>query len=62
MTEKYKELKNDIKHEIESLEKLITELKDVENVRSISARRVIGSILHDSYNCCERIFRVQACI
>ena len=58
MIEKYKELKNDVKHEIESLEKLITELKDVGDVSSISTRRVIGSILHDSYNCCERIFRL----
>lgn len=55
---KYEELVNDIKHETHNLEKLITELEDVNDDNSISTRRIIGSILHDSYSCCERIFRL----
>jgi len=58
MQGKYEDLKNDIRHEIQNLEKLINELKDVKDDGSISTRRIIGSILHDSYNCCERIFRL----
>ena len=58
MREKHEELKNDIMHEIQNLEKLITELKVAKDDGSISTRRIIGSVLHDSYNCCERIFRL----
>lgn len=55
---KYEELKSDIKHELQCLEKLIAELKSTRVENDISTRRIIGSILHDSYNCCERIFRL----
>ena len=58
MREKHEELRNDIKHEIQNLEKLITELEVTKDDGSISTRRIIGSVLHDSYNCCERIFRM----
>ena len=58
MSKKHEELISDIKHEIENLKKLITELKDVNDDNSISTRRIMGSILHDSYSCCERIFRL----
>lgn len=55
---KIDQIKNDIRHEIQNLNKLLSELNDVEDDGTIRTRRVIGSILHDSYNCCERIFRL----
>lgn len=58
MSKKHEELISDIKHEIENLEKLITELQGVTDDNSISTRRIMGSILHDSYSGCERIFRL----
>ena len=55
---KRENLKSDVKHELQNLEKLMDELKSTCIGHDIGSRRVIGSILHDSYNCCERIFRL----
>ncbi len=47
-----------IKNELENIDGLRTELGGVSvSEFSVSARRLAGSILHDFYNCCERIFR-----
>ena len=58
MGKKYEDLKSDVKHELQNLEKLMDELKFTNIGHDISSRRIIGSILHDSYNCSERIFRL----
>ncbi|MEP9411511.1 MAG: hypothetical protein HRF42_08910 [Candidatus Brocadia sp.] len=58
MGKKYEDLKSDVKHELQNLEKLMDELKFTNIGHDISSRRIVGSILHDSYNCCERIFRL----
>lgn len=58
MNKKAIDLYNDIMHELQNLETLADELKTVKDFDSLGGRRMIGSILHDSYNCCERIFRL----
>jgi hypothetical protein len=54
----YEALKSDVRHELQNLGKLMDELQSTHTDENIATRRVIGSILHDSYNCCERIFRL----
>lgn len=44
-----------IERELENLNELKRELRDIDSYNSIVIRRSIGSILHDFYNCCERI-------
>lgn len=46
-----------IERELESLKELKREMKDAGPHNSIIIRRSIGSILHDFYNGCERIFK-----
>ncbi|MBI5193683.1 MAG: hypothetical protein HZA08_09620 [Nitrospirae bacterium] len=46
-----------IERELENLNEHKRELKDIDSYNSIIIRRSIGSILHDFYNCCERIFK-----
>ena len=46
-----------IERELKNLNELKRELRDIDSYNSIIIRRSIGSILHDFYNCCERIFK-----
>ena len=46
-----------IERELENLNELKREMKEIGAHDSIIMRRSIGSILHDFYNCCERIFK-----
>ena len=46
-----------IERELENLNELKREMKEIGAYNSIIIRRSIGSILHDFYNCCERIFK-----
>ncbi len=48
---------SEIKKELVNLDELKKELKSIESDDSIIFRRSKGSILHDFYNCCERIFK-----
>lgn len=50
----WKEVRSEIENELKNIEKLTEEFADEKNRNS---RRAQGSILHDFYNCCERIFR-----
>jgi hypothetical protein len=45
-----------IRAEVERSRLLASESVGVIDDGSITARRALGSILHDFYNCCERIF------
>lgn len=47
----------EVEKEIESLYELRKELAQIKSEESIIFKRSIGSILHDFYNCCERIFK-----
>lgn len=47
----------EIRAEVERSQLLASESVGVIDDGSITARRALGSILHDFYNCCERIFR-----
>lgn len=47
----------EIEKELTSLAELRKEMKEVISEESIIFRRSMGSILHDFYNCCERIFK-----
>ena len=48
---------SEIERELENLQELRNEMMDVKSGESILSRRSMGSILHDFYNCCERIFK-----
>lgn len=48
------EVRSEIENELRNIEKLMEEFSDEKNKNS---RRAQGSILHDFYNCCERIFK-----
>jgi len=48
---------SEIGKEIDNLEALRKEMNEIESRDSIISRRAIGSILHDFYNCCERVFK-----
>jgi len=51
------ELYSEIEREIENLNELKKEMSEIGSDQSILSRRSMGSILHDFYNCCERIFK-----
>jgi hypothetical protein len=54
----WQDIVSEINKELENISKLLDELKKArENKNEGDNRRVLGSILHDFYNCCERIFR-----
>jgi hypothetical protein len=54
----WEEIKSEIEKEIENIDKLKQELRKVMNARAkLNMRRLKGSIFHDFYNCCERVFR-----
>ena len=48
---------SEIERELGNLKVLKTELAEIEGKTAMTSRRAQGSILHDFYNCCERIFR-----
>lgn len=47
----------EVEKELANLQELKNEMMAVTSPDSILSRRSMGSILHDFYNCCERIFR-----
>ena len=49
-------LSSEIEKELDNLNELRKEMKEIKS-ESIILRRSMGSILHDFYNCCERIFK-----
>lgn len=53
----YVEIFSEIDHELENIDRLREELKKVLGENTSLSKRVKGSIIHDFYNCCERIFR-----
>lgn len=54
----WKEFKIEIEEELNNIDRLKKELKEALKIREkFNNRRQIGSILHDFYNCCERIFK-----
>jgi len=48
---------SEVEKEIENLNELRKEMKGIKSEQSIIFKRSMGSILHDFYNCCERIFK-----
>ena len=48
---------SEIEREIENLKELRSELRSIRDKSGIIYARSKGSILHDFYNCCERIFK-----
>jgi predicted ribosome quality control (RQC) complex YloA/Tae2 family protein len=54
----WQEIVSEIDKELENITRLREELEDVmKNTAKANNRRLQGSILHDFYNCCERVFR-----
>jgi len=51
---------SEIEKEIENIEELRNEMREIRSETSIIFRRSMGSILHDFYNGCERIFKKVA--
>ncbi|MDP2276743.1 MAG: hypothetical protein Q8K51_00810 [Nitrospirota bacterium] len=49
-----------IEKEIENLYELRKEFKEIKSEKAAAFKRSKGSILHDFYNCCERIFKKVA--
>ena len=47
----------EIEKELDALNELKAEMRDIVPGESLIAKRSAGSILHDFYNCCERIFK-----
>lgn len=46
-----------IEGELQNLKELKFELNSIKNKKGVIYKRSKGSILHDFYNCCERIFK-----
>lgn len=51
---------SEIEKELENLGELRGEMKEIKAKDAVIFRRLKGSILHDFYNCCERIFKKTA--
>jgi hypothetical protein len=47
----------EIRSGLEQVNVLLSEMAGVSDDGSITVRRTLGSIIHDFYNCCERIFK-----
>jgi len=47
----------EIERELQNLQELRSELQKIKFERDVIFKRSKGSILHDFYNCCERIFK-----
>ncbi len=52
-----RDLVAEIEKELQSLHEMRAEMKEIKSETSLIYRRSMGSILHDFYNCCERIFK-----
>jgi len=48
---------SEVEGELDNLGELMKEMREIRSKESIIFRRSKGSILHDFYNCCERIFK-----
>lgn len=48
---------SEIEKEIENLNELRKEFKEIKAEKAVTFKRSKGSIFHDFYNCCERIFK-----
>lgn len=48
---------SEVEKELDNLQELRREMKEIKSPEAMVSRRSMGSILHDFYNCCERIFR-----
>lgn len=57
MKERLIEIIAEIERELQNLQGLRSELKRIKPEKDIIFQRSKGSILHDFYNCCERIFK-----
>lgn len=57
MKESLIEIIAEIERELQNLQELHSELKSIKSKKDIIFKRSKGSILHDFYNCCERIFK-----
>jgi len=57
LKERLIEIIAEIEWELENLQGLRSELKRIKAEKDIIFKRSKGSILHDFYNCCERIFK-----
>ncbi len=57
MKERLLEIISEIENELQNLQELRSELKKIISKKDIAFKRSKGSILHDFYNCCERIFK-----
>lgn len=55
-----KELKGLVESELNNIDQLVAEMNDYKKYNSKAYRRAKGSILHDFYNACERIFEIVA--
>lgn len=53
-----KEIISLVEKELHNITELIQELKKYKDKNSKLYRRAKGSVLHDFYNCCERIFKI----
>jgi len=53
----FQEVISEIDKELENIDRLGEELRDALREDSHLSRRAKGSILHDFYNCCERVFK-----
>lgn len=57
MKERLLEIISEIENELRNLQELRSELKKIIAEKDIVFKRSKGSILHDFYNCCERVFK-----
>lgn len=57
MKERLIEIISEIERDLQTLQELHSELKRIKSEKNIILTRAKGSILHDFYNCCERIFK-----
>ena len=57
MKERLLEIISEIDNELQNLQELRSELKKIIAEKDIAFKRSKGSILHDFYNCCERVFK-----
>lgn len=57
MKEKFIEIIAEIERELQNLQEFHSELEKIKSEKDIIFKRSMGSILHDFYNCCERVFK-----
>lgn len=57
MKERLLEIIAEIEKELQNLQELRSELQRIKSEEDVIFKRSKGSILHDFYNCCERIFK-----